>query len=266
MTSPQHAGRIFRLVDRAAALPDVKAEVEANHDNNRWWPTTITDYRMRMLAAGWSTRVSYRMIHTFAATITAADHLGFDELAASSDSELAPLIAPLGLPTSRLLYLRSLADLTRRWAKDDFDPTAPGVAADALIQSLAQEVRGASFKVAQCAALYARGYHCGIIPVDSGMVTRLAPALGIELASGPGAHEQLRHALEAAVRCRPHDFRALATRHGHGVKIPDSTAPTWWTHLTLVYFKRLYLNGPSPRLCRRRPLCADPVDCAHTQP
>ncbi len=259
------ATRIRLLVDKAAALPDVRGEVEANHNDNRWWPTSITDTRMRMLVAGWSTRVSYRMIDAYASVVTAAEALGFDALTAATDDEVAAFVAPIGLPTTRVAYLRSLTDLVRRWDKDAIDPTAEDVDTDDLIATFAEQVHGASFKVAQCALLYARGYHCGIIPVDSGMVTRLAPALDITLPSGPRAHEVLRNRLEATVRAQPDAFRALADRHGHDVTIPASTAPTWWVHLVLIYFKRLYLNGPSPRLCTRRPVCPDVVDCAHVR-
>ncbi|MEU9282991.1 hypothetical protein [Streptomyces sp. NPDC048341] len=42
--------RVLAFVTRATALDDVRAEVEANHDHNRWWPPTLTDPRMRMLS------------------------------------------------------------------------------------------------------------------------------------------------------------------------------------------------------------------------
>ncbi|MFF8919370.1 hypothetical protein ACF08M_40330 [Streptomyces sp. NPDC015032] len=264
MRSP-YDGRIFRLVNRAASLEDVRAEVDANHDNNRWWPLGITDWRMRMLAAGWSTRVSYRMVSTYAGVITKADEVGFGVLADSSDDDLTDLVRPIGLPTARITYLRSLAELVARWEKEETDPVAEDADRDDLILSFASEVNGASYKVAQCAVLYARGYHCGIIPVDSGMVTKLAPALGMSLPTSPIAHEDMRHVLEHAVRARPADFRALADLHGHKVTIPEDVDPTWWVHLVLIYFKRLYLNGPSPALCARRPVCSRVTDCSHTR-
>ncbi|MEU2133605.1 hypothetical protein [Streptomyces sp. NPDC018352] len=260
---PQEIRRVHQLVARAAALSDVRDEVEANHDNNRWWPTTITDPRVRMLAAGWSTRVSYRMVDTYAKVIQSADTLGFEVLAASTEAELAELVRPLGLTQTRTDYLRSLAELLQSWSKEGVDPLSPSADGDELIHDFARRVHGASYKVAQCALLTARGYHCGIIPVDSGMVTKLAPALGIDLPSGAAAHERMRHVLEAAVHARADDFRALAAEHGHQVTIPDDGEPTWWVHLVAIYFKRLYLNGPSPRLCHHRPLCAKAVGCSH---
>ncbi|MGX9225926.1 hypothetical protein ACWV95_05540 [Streptomyces albus] len=120
--TPQEIQRVHRLVARAAALPDVRTEVEANHDENTWWPTTITDPRVRMLAAGWSTRVSYRMVTTYAGVIRAADALGFDVLVTASDAELAELVRPLGLMQTRIDYLRSLAELLEIWNKEGIDP------------------------------------------------------------------------------------------------------------------------------------------------
>ncbi|MEU3183034.1 hypothetical protein ABZ707_02290 [Streptomyces sp. NPDC006923] len=254
------------MVQRAAALPEVRQEVEANHDNNRWWPLSVSDTRLRMLAAGWSTRVSYRMIGTYSGVITAANAAGFDALAAGTDAELAELVTPLGLTRARVDYFRSLSELTERWAKDSVDPLARDADHSALIQRFAEEVSGASYKVAQCALLYARGYHCGIIPVDSGMVTKLAPVLGLDLPGGPVAHEHLRHLLEGAVRARAEDIRSLIGHQRYAVTIPADALPTWCAHLVLIYFKRLYLNRPADRLCRERPVCATAIDCDHTSP
>ncbi|MEU5599562.1 hypothetical protein [Streptomyces sp. NPDC020298] len=253
--------RVLAFVTRAAALDDVRAEVEANHDYNRWWPPTLTDPRLRMLAAGWSTRINYRMVDTYAAVLAHADTIGFDALTDLDDDQARDLVAPLGLTEARLTYLYSLADTLARWDKDGTDPATWD--AKTFIASFARDVRGASYKVAQCAALYARGYHCGIIPVDSGMVTKLSPALGFTLPSGPAAHEHLRTLLEHAVARHTDALRTLAA--DQDVTIPAEAAPAWWTHLVLIYFKRLYLNRPSARLCTRRPTCAALTDCTHTR-
>ncbi|MEU9848142.1 hypothetical protein [Streptomyces sp. NPDC047985] len=241
----------------------MRAEVEANHDENRWWPSSIGDPRVRMLAAGWSTRVSYRMVETYAGVITSAEARGFADLVASTDAELASLVRPIGLPQARIDYLRSLAELLQGWEKEGVDPTAESVDLDSLVLDFATRVRGASYKVAQCALLTAHGYHCGIIPVDSGMVTKLAPVLGLTLPSGSVAHERMRHVLEAVVHIRAAEFHTMVTDYGYQVTIPEGAEPTWWAHLVLIYFKRLYLNGLSPQLCRRRPVCSKVVGCAH---
>ncbi|MFJ9713775.1 hypothetical protein [Streptomyces sp. NPDC101234] len=257
--------RVLAFATHAAALDSVRAEVEAAHDDNRWWPPTFTDPRMRMLAAGSSTRINHRMVDTYAAVLARADAMGFDSLTDLDDDQAHEqahdLVAPLGLTEARPTYLCSLADTLARWDKDGTDPTAWDAAT--FIAPFAREVRGASCKVARCAALYALGYHCGIIPVDSGMATELAPALGFTLPSGPVAHEHLRTLLEHAVARHTDALRTLAA--GQNVTIPAEAAPTWWTHLVLVYFKRLYLNQPPARLCPRRPTCPALTHCTHTR-
>lgn len=257
--APELAGRVHALVSRAAAQPGVRAAVEANHDDNRWWPQSVTDWRMRMTVAGWSTRVSYAMIGTYSGVVAHAAALGWDGLTAMDDTAIAALVRPLGLAASRVGYLRSLASFLESTSASGTDIT--GMEAGELVRALAGGVRGAGYKVAQCAALYARGYHCGTIPVDSGMVSRLAPFLGVSLSAGPAAHEELRELLEAAATARSASYRDMAARLGYQVHIPDDAAPTWLVHLVLIYFKRLYLNRPGPGLCPRRPACALFVDC-----
>jgi hypothetical protein len=133
---------------------------------------------------------------------------------------------------------------------------------DQFISDFSQNVDQASFKVAQCAALYSRGYHCGVIPVDSGMVTKLAPRLGLQLPSGAIAHEAMRRCLEADVRQNAGHYRELLREADYHVLIPDDADPSWWLHLVLIYFKRLYCNRPSPRLCRMVPMCDQVIDCS----
>lgn len=260
--SPALADRVAALTAVAAAQEQVKAAVEANHDDNRWWPAFVTDPRVRMAVAGWSSRVSYSMIDTYAAVVKATDADGWDLLTGMDDTCLTAVVRPLGLSDARVRYLRSLeAFLDRR----DLDKLL-AMPAGEFVEDFAAQVDGASYKTAQCAALYSRGYHCGIIPVDSGMVTLLGPLLGLRLENGPQAHEQMRLLLEACATTRPTAFRDLADQRGHAVTIPGDTAPTWWLHLVLIYFKRLFLNRPaSPRLCTLRPACADLLDCSHTE-
>ena len=218
------AGRVYELVAAAAAQPDVKAAVEANHDDNRWWPLFVSDWRVRMTVAGWSTRVSYAMIGTYADVVTRADARGWTELAQMDDTSLSAMVRPLGLTAARVGYLKSLAEFigTSSLSTGDLGVTHP----EDLIGPFAANVYGAGYKVAQCAALYAGGYHCGIIPVDSGMVTRLAPFLGIKLVSGPIAHEQFRQVLQACTAARADAYRDLVSRLGYDICIPDDADPT----------------------------------------
>ena len=256
---PEHAERVYSLVSCAARQDDVRAAVEANHDDNRWWPLSVSDWRVRMMVAGWSTRVSYAMIDTYSGVVARADSLGWDALTAMDDKAVTALVRPLGLAASRVGYLRSLAAFVA--SADAAGTSLAGMCAADLVPLLEAGIRGAGYKVAQCAALYARGYHCGIIPVDSGMVTRLAPFLGIPLASGPAAHEQLRQLLESATAAMGGRYKDLAARLGYQVRIPRDADPTWFVHLVLIYFKRLYLNHPGPRLCPHRPACDAFLGC-----
>ncbi|WP_228553758.1 hypothetical protein [Catenulispora pinisilvae] len=260
--SPEFADKLFGQVSRIAALPQVKEAVEANHDTNRWWPLTVTDPRMRMLAAGWSTRIGNSMVSTYAAVLAEADALGFDKLTALDDEELAEIVHPLGLRDSRIAYLRSLEKFVDRLA--DEGTAVEQVSADELISRIAAEVDQASFKVGQCAALYVGGYHCDVIPVDSGMVDKLAPFLGITLPSGSAAHESMRHLLQQAVTARISDYRQLIADLEYEVTIASGVVPTWWTHLVLIYFKRSHLNRPRPDLCTKRPACPALFACEHT--
>jgi hypothetical protein len=260
--APELAERVYSLVAAAAVQPGVRAAVEANHDDNRWWPRSVSDWRVRMTVAGWSTRVSYAMIGTYSGVVARADALGWDGLTVLDDQAATALVRPLGLAASRVGYLRSLSGFISK--ADAAGTDLAGMHAGNLVRLFAASIHGAGYKVAQCATLYARGYHCGIIPVDSGMVTRLAPFLGIELRPGPAAHEQLRHLLEASTSAIADRYKDLAVRLGYQVRIPDDADPTWFVHLVLIYFKRLYLNRPGPRLCQLRPACPVFLDCGCT--
>ncbi len=254
------AARINALVAVAAAQPDVKASVEANHDDNRWWPLFVSDWRIRMAVAGWSSRVSYSMIGTYASVVKTADAYGWDQLTEMDDTRLAAVVRPLGLTEARIRYLRSLQD----FLLDRPSAALLTMPAEKFIAEFAAHVSGASFKIAQCAALYARGYHCGIIPIDSGMVTLLAPLLGIRLDTGAKGHERMRSLMEACAAANADDYQNLIDRHHYAITIPDDATPTWWMHLVLIYFKRHYLNQPtSPRLCGQRPVCPELLDCPH---
>lgn len=251
--------RLFRAVARMAREADVHAAVVDNHDENRWWPTRIEDPCLRMLVAGWSARVSYQMVGKYAEVVASADRIGFDTLTLMDDHALVELVRPIGLPTARIEYLRSLNLFLKSLNSGGASPLTMN--ASEFIHCFAEQVSFASYKVAQCAALYSRGYHCGIIPIDSGMVTRLAPILGIELPRGAIAHERMREILEANVKLFELDYRQLIQSLKYSVRVPVDRAPTWWVHLVLIYFKRLYCNRPSVRLCRSRPACDELLDC-----
>ncbi|WP_433432270.1 hypothetical protein [Nonomuraea sp. CA-141351] len=262
MNAAEVAPRLYNLVSIVSVQEEVKTAVEANHDNNQWWPLHVDDWRVRMLVAGWSTRVSYAMIDVYAEVVKKSDAYGWDALTGFQDQEVVELVRPLGLVDARVRYLRSLQAFVA--ASQVRDRHLLAMPADAFIETFATEVKGASYKVAQCAALYARGYHCGVIPVDSGMVSKLAPLLGMNVGSGTLAHERMRLLLEAGAAVDSFRYRALIAEREYRVTIPDQITPTWWLHLVLIYFKRLFLNPPaSPRVCANRPACPAVLDCGH---
>ncbi len=128
-------------------------------------------------------------------------------------------VHPLGLTEARIRYLRSPQGfLSGRPAEAPL--TLP---AGEFTAEFAVHVSGASFKIAQCAALYERGYHCGIIPVDSGMVLLLAPLLGIRLDTAATNHEGTHDGNGDGNRKHPSalvQHRRPRWMSDHGVRIP----------------------------------------------
>lgn len=236
------------------AAPGVAAEVEKNYSNNLWWPVNVSDWRTRMLVAGWSTRVSYAHIRHYQGVVESVREMEWGRLIALSDAEVEALVRPLGLPVARLTYFRSLA---RYVSGIQLDSWLRREHAD-VIEEFAQTVEGAGYKVAQCAVLYAKGYHCGVIPIDSGMVEMLDPIVPFRLPTGAAAHEVVRQWLEPLVDVAAAAIRGIAADAGfHDLSTEGS--PTWWTHLVLIYYKRLCWNrrkaeGPF----RRRASASEP--------
>lgn len=223
----------------AAYHPEVLAEVEKNYYENRWWPLSVTDMNLRMLVAGWSTRISYSHIRTYAQVVEKVNAIGWQALCAMEDAEVRELVRAIGLPDARLRYLRSLQSFLndpytqRELVEGDHNQ---------IISEFAREVDGAGFKIAQCAVLYARGYHCGIFPVDSGMVDMLSPLYPALLPSGARAHDVLRIWLEDLIAALRDDILMLADEVGFNLALPNGCLPTWWAHLLLIYYKRVVWN------------------------
>ncbi len=252
MTSHSVRSILFEAVRAAAQDVAVRADVIANHDNNRWWPTRVQDWRLRLLFAGWSTRVSYNMIHSFQRTIAEAEQLGFDALATMTNTELTTFVSSLGMASTRVRYFRSIQSFVEKTDQGLVeDPrTASNENAIAAIRA---NVWGASYKVAQCAVLYVKGYHCGIFPVDSGMVTMLGPCLGLRLSRGDVAHEEMRKIVEECVQVDAQLYRQLVNDLGYADEITIPTSPpVWWVHLVLIYYKRRFCNRHQPDACALR--------------
>ena len=111
-----------------------------------------------------------------------------------------------------------------------------------------QNVNGASYKVAQCSVLYARGYYSGIMPVDSGMKDIELPCLGFEEYKNATGHDILRKELENLVK--DNDIEKIIKDNGYEkLNIPDYKNATWFCHLVLIYFKRYFCNKHEFKNC-----------------
>lgn len=241
--------KLERILYVCSSDENVKAEVVKNHDNNLWWPTDITDKRMRLLIAGLSTRISYNMIATYQQVIANLNKYSYVEIVKMDDESLSQIVAPLGLLNARMTYLKSMISFI-----ENFYDTIDIYSNEELIELISKSVHGASYKVAQCCVLYLRGYYCGIMPVDSGMKDVLLPCIGFTGRKGSIAHEMLRKELEEIVIKL--DLESIITQNGYSelITIPKDTPLTWWSHLVLIYFKRFYCNKHKPDQC---PLCKE---------
>ena len=240
MISPEKYGDILRV---CASQEAVKKEVLKNHDDNLWWPMSVEDWRTRMIVAGLSSRISYNMIKTFQKVVDDLNSYGYDTIASISEKKFRELVRPIGLTNMRVGFWRSVVKFIEYLEKHNIDIKSMGN--DDLIYLIQDQVYGSSYKVAQCCALYVRGYHCGIMPVDSGMLNLLCPAIGFPAPNSPTGYEVIRKQLEALTACV--DCRKIAIEEGYSsLSLPNDRPLTWWAHLVLVYYKRFFSRKKDP--------------------
>lgn len=243
--TPTHEA-FFEMIKIMACDDNVKDHVILNHDNNKWWPNFVIDWKLRMLIAGLSTRVSYSMVNTYAKVVDNINSFSYDELLKIKDDDFLKLVRSIGLSDARLKFKKSLFYFLERINASEksiceFDT-------EELINQIANNVDGASYKVAQCCVLYAKGYYCGIMPVDSGMKDVLGFCLGFDYPKNNKGHDIFRLQLENLVH--KIDFWDLANELGYtsNCNIPLKNQ-TWWVHLVLIYYKRFYCNKCNPSKC-----------------
>ena len=221
---------IKQILDICSSMNEVKEDIFKNHDNNMWWPLEVTDYRKRLLIAGLSTRISYNMINKYRKVIDDLNTYTYEEIKNMSRVELVNIIKGLGLFNTR------------------YKLTLKKESNDVLIEKIAKNVNGASYKVAQCCVLYMRGYYCGIMPVDSGMKDIELPCIGFEKYNNAIGHDNLRKQLQLLIE--NNDLKEIIVSNGYeNLNIPDYSNATWWAHLVLIYFKRHYCNKHNPKNC-----------------
>lgn len=251
-----------RVLDICSSCPDVRENIFKNHDNNMWWPLDVEDYRMRLLIAGLSTRISYSMINSYKKVIHELNSYSYDEIKNMTEEQIVSIIKGLGLSNTRYKYLCSMIDFIEKYEQE-----LQELPNDQLIELIAKNVNGASYKVAQCCVLYMRGYYeSGIMPVDSGMKDVELPCLGFEVYKNAIGHDKLRKELETLVENL--DLEDIILNNGYeDLNIPDYNNATWWAHLVLIYYKRHYCNKHKPENCPLNNndikilcLCDRPVD------
>ena len=234
---------IKQILDICSSMNEVKEDIFKNHDNNMWWPLEVTDYRKRLLIEGLSTRISYNMINKYRKVIDDLNTYTYEEIKNMSRVELVNIIKGLGLFNTRYKFLSSMIEFI-----ENNKLTLKKESNDVLIEKIAKNVNGASYKVAQCCVLYMRGYYCGIMPVDSGMKDIELPCIGFEKYNNAIGHDNLRKQLQLLIE--NNDLKEIIVSDGYeNLNIPDYSNATWWAHLVLIYFKRHYCNKHNPKNC-----------------
>ncbi len=234
---------IKQILDICSSMNEVKEDIFKNHDNNMWWPLEVTDYRKRLLIAGLSTRISYNMINKYRKVIDDLNTYTYEEIKNMSRVELVNIIKGLGLFNTRYKFLSSMIEFI-----ENNKLTLKKESNDVLIEKIAKNVNGASYKVAQCCVLYMRGYYCGIMPVDSGMKDIELPCIGFEKYNNAIGHDNLRKQLQLLIE--NNDLKEIIVSNGYeNLNIPDYSNATWWAHLVIIYFKRHYCNKHNPKNC-----------------
>lgn len=232
-----------QIIDICSNQEEVREAVKKNHDNNLWWPLDVDDYRKRLLIAGLSTRISYNMIDSYRKVINNLNSYTYDEIKNMTEDKIVNIVKGLGLSNTRYKYLSSMIDFIEK-----YDNEIKTLSNDELIKLIADNVNGASYKVAQCCVLYMRGYYSGIMPVDSGMKDVELPCLGFEQYKNAVGHDILRKELEKLTK--DNNMKEIIKQNGYEeLKVDDYNNATWFCHLVLIYYKRYFCNKHNPDSC-----------------
>lgn len=240
---------IAQIILEMASSNGIIDEVKKNYADNTWWPLHISDYRKRMIIAGLSSRVSYNMINTYNKVCFDINEFSFEAITKMNDSELNDLLKPLGLVNSRVKYVASMSEFLILNTKQDIFETE----VDTVIENIAKNVYGASYKIAQCALLYAKSYYCGIFPIDSGMKDVLFPCLHFKKYKTSIGHEHLRKEITTIIlEEKSYLISEIKTNYPYfynNINENGDDGLIWWAHLTMIYYKRKYCNKKAGNNC-----------------
>lgn len=247
--------QFHKIIDICSKQPEVRLAILKNYDDNLWWPLEIQDYRKRLIIAGLSTRISYNMINNYRKIINDFNNYSFEEIKNMSEENIIHIIKGLGLANTRYKYIKSMIEFIEKYNDNIFS-----MHNDELIEFIASNVQGASYKVAQCCVLYMRGYYCGIMPVDSGMKDVELPCIGFPKYCTPKGNNILRKELE---RLTKNNYMGdIINNNGYNnLKNIDVNNATWFVHLVLIYYKRFFCNKHSYELCTLRESFKLKVSC-----
>ncbi len=244
MTLNMSKDELSEAISIMARQPEVRHAVLDSFSDNPWWPKSIKDWRIRMIVAGLSTRVSFRMLGTYEKVIRHLKKYTFEELQEMNNKDVIDIIRPLGLANNRIKFLRSISEFIIRHGESILN-----ISSDQAIQLIDNEVTGASYKVGACCILYAKGYNSGIIPVDSGLKDMFAPCLGLPASSGKFGHELIRYQLEEIASQVTLAEIAVKSNDYSDLDLSTTGASKWWFHLVLINYKRHHCNNRQPSSC-----------------
>ncbi len=147
-------GMLYDILAVCAGQGDVREEVIRNHDDDRWWPRDVEDWRLRMVIAGWSTRVSYTMITTYQRVVRQAAYIGYENLCSleTQNYTISWGLSASSQPVGSICTPYALSSTASVETLDVLD--GPN---DLLINEMAKRVKGAGYKVAQCAVSVRQG-------------------------------------------------------------------------------------------------------------
>lgn len=235
----------------AGSQSTIQGDVRDNYWTNRWWPNHVEDWRIKILCVGLSTRINYSRIRIYQQIRDRLSSIGFEGLRAMDKELFTEIIGPLGLMKDRWKLWQSLMDFALKYPDSTKEPAdLQRISNDDLMSLLEQEIQGVGPKVAQGSVLYIRGYHCGVVPVDSGMKDVLGPCLGFDAASGSRGHESMRKQLEKLAKGV--DYPLLLSETGYQdilSGMEEGQVNTWWVHLVLIYYKRRHCNLKDSSRC-----------------
>lgn len=193
---------------------------------------------MRLIIAGLSTRVSYAMINTYVKVIRQLENMSIDEFFSLSQERKTEILKPLGLIKNRLTYVNSML----QFIKDN--PNMDELSDEQFLEKVNHDVKGASYKVAQCALLYRRGYPNDIMPVDSGMKDVMLPCLGYPKQKAGVGHEIARKLLEKDIA--QINIQQFISKNELDI---SENQFSWWAHLSLIYYKPACCNKKNLDTC-----------------